>query len=538
MKGQQSSRVRSVFMVAAMVVLVAAGRWTPPAEGRGEMPDFRPGELLVQLNDGARSAEAFALMDQVGATFVRSLYQSEVQLWQVPAGRELESARSLNADSRVAFAEPNYRYQALGTPNDPNLSKQWAHVTIHSTAAWDYTTGSNTVTIAIIDTGVDEGHDDLAGKLVAGHDFVDDDSNPHDTNGHGTHVAGIAAAATNNGLGIAGMNWAAKIMPVRVLDYYGFGSNSDITDGITWAATHGADIINLSLGGTTYSQAMQDAVTAAHNSGVLVIAAMGNCRVTNSSCPTANPDMYPAKFDHVMAVAATAQDDAYAYYSQYGDHCDIAAPGGEMGYLHDPGGIYSSLPTYPVYFTSGGYYNNYDYLQGTSQAAPLVAGLAGLVWTLEPALTPDQVQAVIEDSAVDLAPTGWDVNYGHGRIDAFAAMCLVAPPLRVTDFREATVVEMGGTLQVTLRWTAPPCATGLEIRYAAFPIGASNWSSATLLTDSLPASAESYVATIPFDGTTRYFALRAHDADGQWSSVSINAFWPQLHSFLPAVLAE
>ena len=176
------------------------------------------------------------------------------------------------------------------------------------------------------------------------------------------------------------MNWAAKIMPVRVLDYDGFGSNSDITDGITWAATHGADIINLSLGGTTYSQAMQDAVTAAHNSGVLVIAAMGNCRVTNSSCPTANPDMYPAKFDHVMAVAATAQDDAYAYYSQYGDHCDIAAPGGEMGYQHDPGGIYSSLPTYPVYFTSGGYYNDYDYLQGTvaSGAAGGRAGRAGL----------------------------------------------------------------------------------------------------------------------------------------------------------------
>jgi serine protease len=245
---------------------------------------------------------------------------------------------------------------------------------------------------------------------------VEDDSDPTDLHGHGTHVAGIAAAATNNGVGIAGMSWGAMIMPVRVLDKDGWGSYEDISNGITWAATHGADILNLSLGGTSYSQAMQDAVNAAHAAGVLVVAAMGNDRGTNST-------NYPAACTNVMAVAAANIDNRYANYSQYGAHCDIAAPGGEMSYLGDSYGVFSTLPTYDCTFTTAyGYSKNYDYLQGTSQAAPFVSGLAAIFRSIAPSFTPDQVQALIQDTATDLGPAGWDQDYGWGRINAAAAL--------------------------------------------------------------------------------------------------------------------
>jgi thermitase len=391
---------------------------------------FASGELLVRFEGGTASRTAQLALEKYAMSTIRSLYNSDVQLMRVPEGRELEIAAALNADPGVIYAEPNYIYHAFDlVPNDPSYSKQWAHGVIQSPAAWGITTGSSDVVIAIIDSGVDMSHSELASKLVAGHDFVDDDSTPSDENGHGTHVAGIAAAVTNNGVGVAGMAWGAKIMPVRVLDNKGSGYNSDITDGITWAYQNGADIINMSLGGITYSQAMQDAVNAAHAAGSLVIAAMGNCRTSSSACPTANPTQYPAAYSNVMAVAATDNGDSYAYYSQYGAHCDIAAPGGELTGYHDPNGIYSTMPTYAVYLTTYyGYTINYDYLQGTSQATPYVSGLAALVWSMAPAMTNDAVQNLIEQTADDLGTVGKDQNYGWGRINAYMALLNLAPP--------------------------------------------------------------------------------------------------------------
>lgn len=391
---------------------------------------FKSGEILVRFKTDTASITTQQTLDRYNVTPIRSLYSSDVRLMQVPAGREVEIAKALSADPGVDFAEPNYRYYAFDTtPNDPHFGKQWAHTRMQSEAAWDVSTGNSSITIAIIDSGVDLGHPDLAGKLVAGHDFVDDDNTPSDANGHGTHVAGIAAAVTNNATGIAGTSWGAKIMPVRVLDAAGSGYNADITDGMTWAYQHGADILNLSLGGTTYSQAMQNAVNAAHTAGSLIVAAMGNCRNSGPSCPTANPVTYPAAYDNVFAVSATDSADTYANYSQYGTHCDIAAPGGEMTYYGDPGGIFSTMPTYAVYLTSNyGYLNNYDRLQGTSQASPHVAGLAALVWSVVPTLTHDEVQNVIEQTADDLGPAGWDQNYGWGRINAYTTLTSVAVP--------------------------------------------------------------------------------------------------------------
>ena len=256
---------------------------------------------------------------------------------------------------------------------------------------------------------------------MAGYDFVDNDSNPTDTNGHGTHVAGISAAVTNNAVGVAGMDWNARIMPIRVLNTQGSGWTSDIVDGINWSRQNGAKVLNMSLGGGSYSQSMQDAVNAAHGAGRLVVAAMGN---DNTSTPS-----YPAAYSNVLAVSAVGPSDTKSSFSNYGAHCDVAAPGGDMSYYHDPAGIYSTMPTYPVWLTTNySYYQNYDFLNGTSQASPYAAGLAALIWAAQPGLTPDEVQTIMEDTADDLGTAGWDQYYGHGRINAQAALQQSGPP--------------------------------------------------------------------------------------------------------------
>jgi thermitase len=398
----------------------------------GTAAEFKPGEVLVKFKSHVSTNSIKTVLERYRATHLQTLDVVDVQVWQVEEGQELAIVEQLKADPMVEYAEPNYRYHALGIPNDPGFSQQWGLTKVQAPAAWDITTGSASVVIAIIDTGIDSTHPDLAGKIVTGHDFVDGDSNPRDGNGHGTHVAGIAAAVTNNTVGVAGMNWEARIMPIRVLDDIGGGWSTDIVSGIIWAYQHGAKVLNLSLGGTGYDQFMQNAVNAAHAAGSLVVAAMGNCRTYDPDyCPVVNPTIYPAAYNNVMAVAATDRDDFYAPYSQSGPHCDIAAPGGDMGgYYYNAGGIYSTMPTYPVYLTTPPYYyrQNYDFLEGTSQATPYVAGLAALVWAAKPSLTPDQVQITIEDNAVDLGTLGWDSDYGWGRIDALAAVQAVSPP--------------------------------------------------------------------------------------------------------------
>lgn len=420
--------------------------------------DFAPGELLIKFESGVSAQSATQTLNRYGATKIRTLYESPIELWQVPEGKELALATQLSTLPNVAQAEPNYIVHAFDTiPYDPFYYKQWAHLIMNSAQGWDVTTGTADVVIAILDSGIDETHPDLAGKLVAGYDFVDNDSNPHDLNGHGTHVAGIAAAITDNGTGVAGTSWGARIMPIRVLNAQGSGTGADIIDGINWAVSQGADVINLSLGGTGSSPFTQNTINNAHNQGVFITAAMGNCREKKEPyCPEANPTNYPAAYDNVMAVAATGPNDTWASYSQYGPHCDIAAPGGDIQTSWSEG-IYSTMPTYNAYLiTHYGYYKNYDYLNGTSQATPHVAGLAALVLSADPTLTPDQVQAIIEANAADLEPAGWDADYGHGRIDVGATLQAFNIPGAPTLNPIANGDEDGNYV---VQWTADPEAT-------------------------------------------------------------------------------
>ena len=220
----------------------------------------------------------------------------------------------------ILFAEPNYHLYATDTfPNDPNFSNQYGLTAIHAPQGWDTTTGSAAVIIAIIDTGVDLTHPDLAGKIVAGYDFVNGDAVPDDDNGHGTHVAGIAAASSNNGAGVAGVSWGARIMPIKVLNSGAGGSFANAASGIIWATDHGAQIINLSLGGSSNSSIFQNAIDYAYAHGVTLVAASGNSG--NGTI------LYPARYPNVIAVGATDLNNNLAVFSNYGAELDVVAPG-------------------------------------------------------------------------------------------------------------------------------------------------------------------------------------------------------------------
>ncbi|HID63957.1 MAG TPA: peptidase S8 [Anaerolineae bacterium] len=357
--------------------------------------------------------------------------------------------KAFKSSPYVEYAEPNYIAHVFITPNDPYWSSQWGMTKIEAPAAWDITTGSDSVTIAIVDTGVDLFHPDISGKLASGYDFVNDDNTPQDDHGHGTHVAGIAAAKTDNSTGVAGLAWGAEIMPVKVLDDYGNGGYEDVASGIIFAANNGADIINLSLGGSASSSVLEEAVEYAHDLGCVIVAATGN----NNSAVN-----YPARYPEVIAVAATDSNDQRASFSNYGPEVDVAAPGVNIRSTYWWGG------------------STYEWMNGTSQASPHVAGLAALIWSVNPDLSNTQVESIIKQTADDLGAAGRDNYYGFGRINARRALEATAPSLDtptsmgfladpVTDPFSQTLRIGNGAMYGTLQWSAVenPDVTWLSI---------------------------------------------------------------------------
>lgn len=284
-------------------------------------------------------------------------------------------------------------------PNDLYYTSgyQWGLNKVRAPEAWALSKGTG-VLIAVLDTGTDYTHPDLAGKVRTDidYDFFNNDTDAMDDNDHGTHVSGIAAAATDNGRGVAGLGWEATVLPVKVIGSSGSGNAYVLTQGIYYAADRGARVINMSLGGGgSCPDFLQTAVDYAYGRGVLLVAAAGNA-------PDIRQPPFPANCAHVLGVAATNSYDGLAYFSVTGTHVSVAAPGV---------GIYSTV--------LGGGYESWS---GTSMATPFVAGLAALVWARFPTYTPDQVASAILDNAQDLGPSGWDIYYGCGRIDAFRAL--------------------------------------------------------------------------------------------------------------------
>ncbi|MFS8836720.1 S8 family serine peptidase, partial [Synechococcus sp. WC101] len=335
--------------------------------------------------------------------------QEAIYLFDVDAehpGATRRLIKRLSREALVEYAHPNYQFQAAFVPDDPLYPQQWNLRAIRMPEAWDISQGEG-VTVAVVDTGVTRVPDLAQTQFVQGYDFVDDDEDPTDLNGHGTHVAGTIAQSTNNTLGVAGVAFKAKIMPVRVLDANGFGSLSDVVEGIRYAADHGATIINLSLGSRASARLMEEAVAYAHSKGVTIIAAAGN---ENSSQVS-----YPARYPHVIAVSATGPDGSKAPYSNYGVGVDIAAPGGAKTPEHPEHGILQQTinrrnPNEPVF----------AYFQGTSMATPHVAGVAALIQA-QGIKDPDKVEEVLKMSATPV-PGDKQNFYGAGRLDAAKAL--------------------------------------------------------------------------------------------------------------------
>ncbi len=287
------------------------------------------------------------------------------------------------------------------TEISPSSSRQYQMGIINASKGWEITRGKANIKIAIIDSGIDLNHPDLKSKIVSGTNIVSPGSQPMDDNGHGTHVAGIAAAATDSSMGISGVAPGCSLMPVKALKN-GAGTDIDIAEGIVWAADHGADVINISIGLYTKSTAMERAVKYAINKNVVVVSSAGN----DSKNSTIH---LPSMIKGVIEVSATTKQDKFASFSNYGQQISVSAPGDN---------IYSTMPTYNVTLTSeAGGKKGYGTLSGTSMASPMVAGLAALLKSQNKALTPQQIKTKIEASALDLGKKGYDSYFGNGRID-------------------------------------------------------------------------------------------------------------------------
>lgn len=421
--------------------------------------DFVPGEAVVRFEEQAAASAVFALSENGGGisamglttkkgasgrdrllkragtedtpSFFRRLGVQEGMSRSLSRGNIDASAaekmetlwlvRALNRQPGVRYAEPNYIRRALATePNDTFYGSQWHYPLINLPEAWDITTGDGDVVVAVVDSGVLSGHPDLDDQLVAGYDFVDDDTDPEDVEEsfHGTHVAGTIAAESNNGQGVAGVAWHARIMPLRVLDETGEGSNLDILEAVKYAAglanasgkipSTPADIINLSLGGTSPSPIEREVYEEVRKKGIIIVAAAGS--------EGTDAKVYPAAYEGVVSVGAVTRDVQHASYSNFGVTIDVTAPGGDRnnGVLSTIGELDADSE---VSYT-------YGELAGTSMATPHMSGVAALMKSLYPGLTPLEFDALLQGGLLtrDLGPPDWDEDFGYGLIDAYKAV--------------------------------------------------------------------------------------------------------------------
>ncbi|WP_139489006.1 S8 family peptidase [Brevibacillus dissolubilis] len=368
----------------------------------------RSGELIVQYKPSK------PLPDRITSSYDATLRivkrHKQTMLLKVSPAKSQQVADELAKDPSIAFVEPNYTYKTADTyttarpTDDPRLDQQWGHTAVCALQAWQklasWSNPKEHVIVAVADTGVDFTHPDLSERVLDGYNTVDDNYDTLDEQGHGTHVAGIIAAQADNGVGIAGVAGEedVRILPIKVLDDSGYGSSYSIATGIDKAVEKGADVINLSLGGSGNSRLIQESIRSATDKGVLVIAAAGNEGVHTDG-------YYPAKFPEVVAVASIDKQQRRSVFSNYGSPIDLAAPGEQ---------ILSTLTE-----------DDYGYESGTSMAAPYVSGAAALVKLSHPNWTAQQVRTALEQTAKDIDQAGADQNTGYGLVQIAEAISYV-----------------------------------------------------------------------------------------------------------------
>jgi subtilisin family serine protease len=385
---------------------------------------YASNRILVKFQPSFSVRNIRPTLQAYGSAKVTSIPQLGIYKVQVPSQasvREFLAALKRNPD--VEYAEPDYQARIQITPNDEYFWRQYAlfnsgtdigipgspeakaRADIKATGAWEMTKGESNVTIAVLDTGVDMNHPDIKNKLVSrGKDFINNDDDATDDHWHGTHVAGIAAAETNNSEGIAGVAWNCKVLPVKVADKEGMGFYSTLIEGLVWAADQNVQVINLSMGGEEAADSLRAAVKYVYDKNVVIVVSAGN---------EGNSVLYPAAYDdYCLAVAATNYEDEVTTWSNAGPQVDVAAPGDN---------IISLIPTWSV----GPNIPPYAFHSGTSMAAPHVAGFAALIKSFKPWLTISQVMNVIRYSSDDVNAGKLpekDDHIGYGRINIERAL--------------------------------------------------------------------------------------------------------------------
>ncbi len=375
---------------------------------------YREDRVIVKYKAGISAAEKNSFLEKTGfireKKLINGFYLLERDDLSVPIEEIISELKEMPV---IEYVEPDYLAYAQTIPNDPYFSYQFylksngqmikigentitpkIGADIKAEDAWNYSEGSEDVIIAVIDTGVDFSHPDLRNKLLDGYNFVAGNPYAIDDNGHGTAMAGIIGASANNSLGIAGICWNCKILPIKVLDKDGIGSYSNIALGIQYAVNKGAKIISMSLGGPSPSFLLESAVKEAYDRGIAVFAAAGNDGSMNV--------LYPAAYtSYVLGVGATNYMDKHPDFSNYGPEVGVAAPG--------------------VYILSTYTEGRYAYVTGTSPATAVVAGIAGLIVSHKSFLKPDEIYKVLKFAADDVnksAFPGVDVYMGYGRVNA------------------------------------------------------------------------------------------------------------------------
>lgn len=388
-----------------------------PATSAWQAEHVIPGAIVVDFKDGTSKEDIDTWEKTWGVNLEFNSIEGPRSGVSIAVGvNDVDAVlRQIAGHGAVEAAEPLTKVQASFVPNDPDYAKQWNMKLIDAEGAWDRTRGKGVI-VAVLDTGIAyEDHEDFiqvpdlkGAKIAKGYDFVNDDDGAHDDHGHGTHVAGTIAQVTHNKEGVTGVAFEATLMPVKVLDTFGFGNASDIADAIRWAADNGAKVINMSLGGGAPSKVMENAVKYAREKGVTVICAAGNTGMGRVE--------YPAAYEGSVAVSAVGPDSKLAPYSSWGKDLDIAAPGGNKALGESSGILQNTL-------ARGNYRRAvYEYYNGTSMAAPHVAGVAALLYAAG-ARTPDEVERALYAGAKKVdGQAERDDKYGHGILNAKGAL--------------------------------------------------------------------------------------------------------------------
>jgi len=363
----------------------------------GKILNASPDRILVKFKSNASDLRRSEINSKYALKENSEIKNIGVKIVSIPSGIKPEAmveALNNNEKDAIEFAEPDFVVEPSLVPNDPWFANwQKDKTQINLPGAWDITTGTSNTVIAVVDTGVNCSHEDLAGQCLAGWNFYDNNSTTTDVNGHGTRVAGVAAAVGNNALGVAGTSWQSKILPLRVAAPDGSATYSSIASAISYAADHGAKVVNASyqVGG---SSAVERAASYLASKGGLLVVSEGNYSSDTGYSNSLN----------IISVSAVDANQALYSWSSFGSDVDVAAPGCTGATTYENGG--------------------YGSFCGTSNAAPEVAGLLALMWGANPGLTPDQVSDILFKSTIDLGASGVDKYYGWGTIDAATAVNL------------------------------------------------------------------------------------------------------------------